>query len=389
MHYSPEPTTTRETDSSSRTVASLEYAEERFEIVSDGQVDVAEVVALLAPTFAVVEPSDQVTCRVELRVGPLDRSWVNDEKPWRLPPVLQIDHDTGAGFRILRHTPEHKTVFRHPDPDCAELQLDVSADNRHWLLTVEDPARQGLRAIARMVKQLVGHCLMRKGAAIFHASAVSLGGRSYVFYGPRGSGKTSFMFRCCVDLGASFVSDDLLIAWKDSRGRTRVSGWPRRIGISLSAFHPALEARVEGRVLRREQPLGSTWRDNIGRHHPPAERKRLFFDLDEFMSTFEVEYTDHYRPICFIRLNYDVVSPHAASLTPLDCVKDDDSFLNPKLIRHFADYLSLGPATALASEEVRFEEISGAGNRYTLEYGANFFEDFASRWRWIETVTAA
>jgi hypothetical protein len=343
------------------------------------------VVALVSPAFAVVQDPGEVTCEVELRVDQFDRSWYTADKPWRLPPLLQIDHDGGASLRILRHTAEHKTVFRHTEEGCSELQLDVIMDNRKWLLTIEKADSYGVRAVARMVKQLVGHCLMRKGAAIFHASAVSVAGRNYVFYGPRGSGKSSFMFRCCVDLGAKLVSDDLLIAWTDALGRPRVSGWPRRIGISLSAFDPQLEARVGACVLRREQPLGAEWRENIGLHYPPAERKRLLFDMDEFMSVFGVEYSDRYGPIHFMRLSYNTESPGAKSITPLQHVNGDDSYLNAKLLKHFCDYLNLGPETTTA-EEIRFEDISGHGNLYTLEYGADFFNDFASNWRVIESA---
>lgn len=366
----------------------LEYAEERFRILSDGDVDIAAVVALVSPAFAVVDDPGEVTCEVELRVDRFDRSWYTAEKPWRLPPLLQIDHDGGGAFRILRHTPEHKTIFRHSEDDCAEVQLDVAMGNRKWLLTVEDAGAHGVRAIARMVKQLVGHCLIRKGAAIFHASAVNVGGRNYVFYGPRGSGKSSFMFRCCVDLGAKLVSDDLLIAWTDSMGRTRVSGWPRRIGISLSAFDPQLEARVGACALRREQPLGMAWRHNIGLHYPPAERKRLLFDMDEFMSVFDVEYSDRYGPIRFMRLSYNTVEPDARSVVPLRGVNGDDSYLNAKLLKHFSDYLNLGPETSMTADEIRFEDISGHGNLYTLEYGADFFNGFAANWRAIESAAS-
>lgn len=362
----------------------LEYAEERFRIVSSGEVDVASVVALVSPAFAVVDDPGDVTCEIELRVAKFDRSWYTGDKPWRLPPLLQVDHDGGASLRILRFSPEHKTVFRHTEEGCSELQLDVPMGNRRWLLTVESADAHGIRAIARMVKQLVGYCVMRKGAAIFHASAVRIGNYNYVFYGPRGSGKSSFMFRCCVDLGAQMVSDDLLIAWTDSKGRPRVSGWPRRIGISLSAFDPQLEARVGACTLRREQPLGSEWRRNIGLHYPPAERKRLLFDMDEFLSVFQVGYTDGYGPIRFMRLSYNTSEPAARSIMPLRDVGGDDSYLNAKLLKHFSDYLSLGPETTMVADEIRFEDISGHGNLFTLEYGSDFFEDFASNWRTIE-----
>lgn len=366
----------------------LEYAEERFRIVSDGNVNIASVVALLSPVFAVVDDLGEVTCEVELRVDSFDRSWYTAEKPWRLPPLLQIDHDGGCAFRILKHTPEHKTIFRHSEDDCAELQLDVAMGNQKWVLTVEDVGAHGVRAIARMIKQLVGHCLIRKGGAIFHASAVSLGARNYVFYGPRGAGKSSFMFRCCVDLGAKLVSDDLLIAWTDSVGRTRISGWPRRIGISLSAFDPQLETTVGAYVLRREQSLGSEWRQNIGLHYPPAERKRLLFDMDEFMSVFNVEYSNRYGPIRIMRLSYNTAAPGAKSVIPLQRVNGDDSYLNAKLLKHFSDYLNLGPETSMTADQIRFEDISGNGNLYTLEYGADFFNDFASKWRTIESAVS-
>jgi hypothetical protein len=86
-----------------------------------------------------------------------------------------------------------------------------------------------------------------------------------------------------------------------------------------------------------------------------------------------------------MRLSYNTESPGAKSITPLQHVNGDDSYLNAKLLKHFCDYLNLGPETTTA-EEIRFEDISGHGNLYTLEYGADFFNDFASNWRVIESA---
>jgi hypothetical protein len=237
----------------------VEYAEERFRIVSNGDVDLASVVALVSPGFVVIDDPGEVTCEVELRVDRFDRSWYNADKPWRLPPLLQVDHDGGAALRILRYSAEHKTIFRYTEEGCAELQLDVPRGNRKWLLTVEEADAYGVRAIARMFKQLVGFCVMRKGAAIFHASAVRIGDINYVFYGPRGSGKSSFMLRCCVDLGAQLVSDDLLIAWTDSMGRLRVSGWPASC-VANRRSEP-IGGRTSACTIRRPSANGccSTW----------------------------------------------------------------------------------------------------------------------------------
>lgn len=364
----------------------FEYIEETFEVVSDGTIDVNRVMDLLVPAFPIVaEPTGRVTCRVQLNVSDLDKSWINEEKPWRMPPMLEVDFEIGGGLRILSYSEEHKSIFRESEPDCAELQLDVTQDNRLWALTVAEPSISGMRAIARVIKQLVGHCVTRKKAKIFHASCALINGRSYVFYGNRGAGKSSFMFRSCVDLKAKFKSDDQLICWIDSQGKVQLSGWPRRMGISLSAFNSDSDTQLNYFELRRRQPLGSDWQKDIGQHYPPQERKRLMFDMDEFMSVFDVEFSYDCTPIQFVRVNYKDTSPDALMVERLDSVCEETVYSNPNVLRHFVDYLSLGPTPLKSSSPVTFEGVSGENNRHRLDYGANFFDNFKDSWQAAES----
>jgi hypothetical protein len=364
----------------------LEYADEVFQIDYTPQVDIDSLIALLSPSFRVVEKIEAITCKVELSIGELDLSWNIQDKPWRLPPILKIDDDAGGGLRVTQFEDNIKTIFREAEPDCSNLEFKVTQYNKLWQVKVADPTVLGIRAISRLFKQLVGHVMMEKKAQIFHASCVNLNNYCYVFYGARGAGKSSFMFRCCTDLNASLVSDDLLLCWKDMFDRVRLAGWPRRIGVSLSAFSDITADKLDNATLRRKQPTGDSWRAEVGKHYKQQDRKRILFDMDEFLNIYGVNYQYNYSPVRFIHLDFDNTLTESYLVKKLTQPCNKESYSNEKVHKHFIDYLNIGPSSIHGGSGLSFDSISAQSNRLLLTYGRNFFNDFEKNWLAIENA---
>ncbi|CAI0942112.1 hypothetical protein [Serratia quinivorans] len=361
----------------------FEFAGEKFSLTSQSGVDLNKVILYLTPSFRIIRASNNVTCTINLYVKKFVHTWVDEHRPWRMPPILNVDLDgNGGGLRIVKYTDEEKIIYREPEKDSVGVLIEVNQNNRVWNITIAEDGILNDKTFSRTIKQLVGYCACKKKAQVLHASCAIIKDTSYVFFGPRGSGKSSFLFRCCTDLNADFKSDDLLICWSEGNS-VQLSGWPRRMGISLSAFDRSAVGALKPFTLRRKQSLEDNWLNNIGQHYPPNSRKRILFDVDEFMHAFNTNYNDSTGKIVFVMLNF-VNEKNTLQLTPLKGVEDHNMFTNPNQERHFVDYLNLAPSPLVPGVKHTFSELSSHNNLFQLSYGPDIFSDFSKGWQFIE-----
>lgn len=361
----------------------FEFAGEKFSLISQDGVNLNEVILYLTPAFRIINVATPVTCTINLYVRKFVQTWVDENRPWRMPPVLNVDLDgNGGGLRIVKYSDEEKIIYREPEKDSVGALIEVNQCNRTWNITISEDGHLNDKTFSRIIKQLVGYCTYKKKAQVLHASCVIIKDTSYVFFGPRGSGKSSFLLRCCTDLNADFKSDDLLICWSEGND-VQLSGWPRRMGISLSSLDSSVVGTIKPFSLRRKQPLEDNWLNDIGQHYPPNSRKRILFDVDEFMQTFNTNYSDFTGRIVFLMLNF-VNEENILRLTHLNGVDDHNIFTNPNQERHFVDYLNLAPSPLVPGVKHTFTELSSHNNLFQLSYGPNIFSDFRKTWQLIE-----
>ncbi|MEJ5064579.1 hypothetical protein WH279_13800 [Erwinia sp. MYb375] len=361
----------------------FEFAGEKFAVYAGTGVNLKAVMVFLTPSFKMIDTLSDVTCTLTLNINKFATSWVDDEKPWRMPPVLNVDlDDNGGGLRIINYSAEEKTIYREPEKDSAGVLIEINDDNRKWNVTISQEGELNNKTFARTIKQLVGYCANKKNAQVIHASCAVIDDTSYVFFGPRGSGKSSFLFRCCTDLKADFKSDDLLVSWIEGEN-INLSGWPRRMGITLSAFDDRIATGLKIDTLRRKQHLVDNWVNNIGQHCPPESRKRILFDVDEFMHFFNVNYRESTGKLVFIMLNY-LDKKDALDIYPLNSIHDRLLFTNPNQERHFTDYLNMSPSPLVPGRKHSFEKLTSNNNLFSLQYGSDVFSDFYNSWQRIE-----
>jgi hypothetical protein len=135
----------------------------------------------------------------------------------------------------------------------------VDAGGRRMEVTID--ARSDAELAATIVGSgALAFVAMRRGAAIFHASAVMLGEVGVVVLGDAGSGKSTTAAELCL-AGASLLADDAARMGVDGDGaRVWRSASALRLrataATALAAEHPGLDlaATSEGRVLLRREP---------------------------------------------------------------------------------------------------------------------------------------
>ncbi|MHB9806394.1 hypothetical protein [Pantoea ananatis] len=358
------------------------FVGETFSVISHDGIDLNKIMLFLTPSFSEKKVVESITCTINVYVRKFSQTWVDETRPWRMPPVLHVDLDGSGGLRIIKFTDREKIIYREPEKDSVGVLIEVNQNNRVWNITIAEDGPLNYKTFARTIKQLVGYCAYKKKALVLHASCAVIDETSYVFFGPRGAGKSSFLLRFCTDLNADFKSDDLLISWSGENGVV-LSGWPRRMGVSLSSICRSTAYTLKPSSLRRKQSLESNWINNIGKHYPPNSRKRILFDVDEFIQVFNTNYTDFTGKIIFIMLNF-INECSVLQLTPLSGIEDHNMFTNPNQERHFVDYLNLSPSPLMPGIEHTFEELCSHKNLFQLNYGPDIFSDFRKGWGIIE-----
>jgi hypothetical protein len=140
---------------------------------------------------------------------------------------------------------------------ACECRIDRSA--RRMQVTVDESAPEDLAGTI-VGSGALAFLAMRRGASIFHASAVMLDDAALIALGDPGAGKTTTAAELCLG-GARLLADDAVRVAVDADGaHVWASATALRLRPSaaeaLAAHVPALElsATVEGRLLLRPPP---------------------------------------------------------------------------------------------------------------------------------------
>lgn len=161
--------------------------------------------------------------RVDL-VGPdeIDRDWpagdaerVLEERFGGDEPVRTIDAHPSAGYRLYAR---HFGLAR------------LSPAGERILCSPPDVAPWNWQRF--LVGRILPWAAVLRGLEVFHASAVTIGGRAVGFVGPTGAGKTSLAVQL-VARGARFVTDDVLALDRPDGG---VRAHP---GAAIASVRPA------------------------------------------------------------------------------------------------------------------------------------------------------
>lgn len=311
------------------------------------RVDVTSTVAGLrsaatrafSPMFAVGPRGGDAPVRLRLRTRTALPA------PSDSVPRLRLDHD-GPWLYVLDRTSDTTVVLKCAD-DPRQATLLITATPRTGDVLVETgPHQDGHTALLRFLSFAVGAQLHAHGTPWLHCSGVARDDCAVLILGPSGSGKSTLAFLAATRAGYDFLSDDtMLLDEDDPHGSIRAVGWPRRVGIGVSALagHPALR-RLESATLRRHAgPLGKLdTRDS--RPWTREGRSRIFLDPHELTSLTGARITAGARPAALV-LAEAVRDLEGWSVEP---VAQPDLWRAEPLItgarqRHVVDYLGLLP----------------------------------------------
>ncbi|OCQ50740.1 hypothetical protein Ppb6_03836 [Photorhabdus australis subsp. thailandensis] len=334
----------------------------------------------LLPAFQIHDSTDvlKILCHFELNAVDNLHSVIHElnieldySKPHRLPPILMTDEVLGEGMRILKYDGQTTKILCEKTPEQDEILIDISQQGTNWKITYERNNMLVIRAIARMIKYVVGCVLFKKGCLFFHASGINYHGQNYIFYGVKGAGKTSTMFKSCFHLGASFLSDDIIVGWLDG-DELKFSGWPKRVGLNLSAIsHDHLRSLDINSNRSQDISLDEIYR-YAGQHLPPDERKRLEFDTKEFINIFNLKYQGDRKNAIFINLKFTTSNIFSIAEQNL---KHRELFMEEKNIKYFTDYLSITPKITQDIREkvkMKLDKLPSYGCCYSYNDTENF-----------------
>ena len=378
MKYRREFTTNSHEDNLKRD-QSLYVSYANVSVCLDASFEIIQSLSsLMNPIFTISnQASSEIVSTFEINKRAYNAPLFETSKPWRMPPILQLYDTEDGAFRIL-NTEGKKIIFRHKEFDSSECMIEISENCDLWKIETPDFSLNSARTVARLLKYFFGCYLNKRGDILLHASSVQVNGRNFIFYGKKGAGKTSFMFRSCIEAGSYFISDDTTVMRYIS-GKFCVSGWPKRIGLSLSAVKR--DHKFTDFDLRRKSELNTNLEEYIGRHLPPEERRRIEFDVDEFLNKFNIKYAFTLGEPCFINLEFCPDLSRSHEFEPQSELDIDNLLLDSKDMKQFTDYLHLVPVPFAKEDKLcslkRIQDIPAFKIKYNSQ-GLGMVRDILS-----------
>ncbi len=188
--------------------------------------------------------SGQITTWREESADVITKAW----RPQHGEVLLDLRHSDGRQF--LRIDAREPTGYRIWAPYYGRHLVSADGSEIASALPRVEPARWQRLFFA----QVLPLAAVLGGLSAFRASAVAVGGRVLAFVGPPTSGKTSFAAHL-VGLGATFVTDDVLVIEKRADGVLAHPG-PARLNIDeaeLRRVPPQQQARLGPLVGRSDK----------------------------------------------------------------------------------------------------------------------------------------
>lgn len=191
----------------------------------------AEHPGLLGPAIAAMVPpcgtetardlEPDWTLQVDQADSSRDQGAVFEDRP-----VLVFPHGgprlavAGVADRMVR-------VLGRYRPDSAVVSIDVDPARRMTRVVVPRDAGVCQRWVDWLARVFFGSRMLTVGWRMLHASAVAVDGAAVLFLAGQCGGKSTLAHRACMELGAGFLADDLVLVGPDRR----VVGWPTRIAL--------------------------------------------------------------------------------------------------------------------------------------------------------------
>lgn len=197
----------------------------------DGVVD--EVVAVVSPPCQPVDPGSG---RPEwtLRVEAADRSVQPDtaDAMFADRPVLTLPRQ-GPRFALVDvgNGLLHVAGRFRPATSAAWFTVDVASRETRVALPHGDVASR--RWPDWLARTFFASRMLAEGWRLLHASAVAVGGRALLILAAQRGGKSTLAHRACVEQGAAFMADDLVLLGGDGT----VVGWPTRIALPVELWN--------------------------------------------------------------------------------------------------------------------------------------------------------
>jgi len=100
-----------------------------------------------------------------------------------------------------------------------------------WVTDYDDNQKSGIIWAIRLIRELFLMAGILKNYIPIHASAVSIDNQGLIFFGEKGSGKTTSMFTLVNKLKAQPLSNDLVLVGKDEDNEWEILGWGWRVTV--------------------------------------------------------------------------------------------------------------------------------------------------------------
>jgi HprK-related kinase B len=239
--------------------------------VSDLEGLVASSETGFALTLRVVDVPLHVTTNdpeIHTRLGAYYRSWISSGSaaPTRSVRLIQgvpnapegfVDVERGAGRRPkegVQDLPGRRLILKR----ATGVVMGMSQEQAFAVGDLRANLNQGINLIN------VGYAtvVLERGFALFHASAVSWGGRTAVLAGSPGAGKSTSALHL-VEAGFQLLSNDRVLARAGAAG-VEALGYPKypRVNPGTLLHHPRLVALLDP---REAVELGALSRDELWR----------------------------------------------------------------------------------------------------------------------------
>lgn len=291
-------------------------------------------------------------------------------------------HDDGPRFVVLEKDPECTVLVRDSEPDTEPMLVTTQPGSGDIHLAVDgELGKPTLRAVVRFLRFVIGAQLVGAGVPLHHGSSVASGGDALLLMGRKNSGKSTLSFLASTLAGNDFVSDDTVATWLGESGELVLSGWPKRIAISVAvlADHPSLPRFAAARLRRPGQPEipasgeVTSW--------ALRDRQRVHVDMDEFLECARITAVTGVRPAAVVLPTADF----GYRGWRIEEADGDEWWLEHEItndaLRDLTDYLGLLPPAKVQREtRARVLERLSALPVVRVRYGPDVNEDFPAFW---------